>query len=84
MQPNHSGKVYLYHDLANKIDHKVDALKNLDKGEKAANIFTTPSYPLNRRCLKGSYSGPSLKEHSKEDTPLERTQIFGSKYSECI
>ncbi len=30
------------------------------------------------------YSGPSLKGHSnREDTPLERTQIFGSKYYEC-
>ncbi len=28
------------------------------------------------------YSGPSLKGHSRKDTPLERTQIFGGKYCE--
>ncbi len=30
------------------------------------------------------YSGPSLKGHSREDPPLERTQILGSKYYECM
>ncbi len=30
------------------------------------------------------YSSPSLKGHSREDTPLERTQFLGSKYSEYM
>ncbi len=30
------------------------------------------------------YSGPSLKGHSRKDTPLQRMQIFGSKYCECM
>lgn len=28
-------------------------------------------------------SGPSLKGHSKEDVPLERTQILGNKHHKC-
>ena len=29
------------------------------------------------------YSSP-LKGHSREDTPLERTQIIGNQYHECM
>ncbi len=30
--------------------------------------------------VENIYSGPSLKGHSGEDTPLERTLILGNKY----
>ncbi len=37
--------------------------------------------------LRYEYSSPSLKGHSVEtgeDTSLQRTQILGSKYCECL
>ncbi len=30
------------------------------------------------------YSGPYVKGHSREGIPLERTQIPGSRYYECV
>ncbi len=40
---------------------------------------------LDWSCGLCAYSGPSLKRHSlREETPLKRTQILGSKYCVCM
>ena len=44
----------------------------------------TPRFLIPVHVNKFKYSGPSLNGHSREDTPLKRTQILASKYHECI
>ncbi len=56
------------------VDVKVELEKTNSKA--MTKMFTTVNHYR--------YSGPSLEGHSREDTPLERTEIPGSKYYECV